>query len=87
VYADRTYQPNGSLTPRSQPNALITSTEASIAQVLQMVQQQTVTCVDGTVIPLVAETICLHGDGEHAVTFAKQIHHTLKQHNIDIKAQ
>lgn len=87
VFADRTYQPDGSLTSRSQPNALITSTEASITQVLQMVQQQTVTCLDGTFIPLVAETICLHGDGEHAVTFAKQIHKTLKQHNIDIKAQ
>lgn len=87
VFADRTYQPDGSLTPRNQPNALITSAEASIAQVLQMVQQQTVTCVDGSVIPIVAETICLHGDGEHAVTFAKQIYNTLKQHNIDIKAQ
>jgi UPF0271 protein len=87
VYADRTYQPDGSLTPRSQPNALITSTEASIAQVLQMIQQQTVTCLDGSVVPLVAETICLHGDGEHAVTFAKQIHQILKQYNIVIKAQ
>ncbi len=87
VFADRTYQPDGSLTPRNEPNALITSTEAALKQVLQMVQQQTVTCVDGSIIPIVAETICLHGDGEHAVTFAKQINNTLKQYNIDIKAQ
>jgi UPF0271 protein len=87
VFADRTYQADGSLTARSQSNALINSTEASIAQVLQMVQQQSVTSVDGSVIPLIAETICLHGDGKHAVTFAKQIHQTLKQHNIDIKAK
>ena len=87
VFADRTYQSDGSLTPRNQPNALITSSAASIYQVLQMVQQQTVTCVDGSIIPIVAETICLHGDGDHAVTFAKQINDTLKHHNIDIKAQ
>ena len=73
VFADRTYQPDGSLTPRDQPNAMIECVEKSMKQVLQMVQQQTVTCVDGTVIPIVAETICLHGDGDHAVTFAKQI--------------
>ncbi|MDI9365834.1 MAG: 5-oxoprolinase subunit PxpA [Flavobacterium sp.] len=87
VFADRTYLPDGSLTPRTWPNAFITSAKVAIAQVLQMVQHQTVTCIDGTVMPLVAETICLHGDGEHAVTFAKQIHQTLKQHNIDIKTQ
>ena len=87
AFADRTYQPDGSLTPRNQPNALIVSAEASIRQVLQMVQHQTVTCVDGTVIPLVVETICLHGDGDQAVAFAQQIYHTLKQYNIDIKAQ
>jgi UPF0271 protein len=87
VFADRTYQPDGSLTPRNQPNAMIVSIEASIRQVLQMVQQQTVTCVDGTIIPIVAETICLHGDGDHAVAFSQQICDTLKQHNFDIKAK
>ena len=87
VFADRTYQSNGRLTPRNQANALITSIEFLITQVLQMVQQQSVTCVDGSIIPIVAETICLHGDGDHAVPFAKKIHDTLKQHHIDIKAQ
>ena len=87
VFADRTYQSDGSLTPRSNPNAMITSTEISIKQVLQMVTEQSVTSVDGTVIPIVAETICLHGDGEHAVAFANLINKTLKQHNIAIKAQ
>ena len=87
VFADRTYQTDGSLTPRNEYNALITCSEIAIKQVLQMVQQQTVTCVDGTVIPIVAETICLHGDGDHAVAFAKQINETLKLYNIEIKAQ
>ncbi len=87
VFADRTYQTDGSLTPRNQTNALITSSEITVKQVMQMVLQQTVTCVDGTVIPIVAETICLHGDSAHSVAFAQQICRTIKQHNIDIKAQ
>ena len=87
VFADRTYQPDGSLTPRNQPNAMINSVAQSIQQVLQMLQEKTVTCADGTVIPIVAETICFHGDSDHAVAFAKHIHQTLIQHNIDIKAQ
>ncbi len=85
VFADRTYQPDGSLTPRSQPNALIEDEELSVKQVLQMIQQQTVTAVDGTVIPIKAETICIHGDGKHAVAFAKRISESLKANGIGIR--
>jgi 5-oxoprolinase (ATP-hydrolysing) subunit A len=74
VFADRTYQDNGSLAPRSQPNALIEETDKVIAQVLQMIMEGTVTTISGKIIPIVAETICLHGDGKQAVEFAKAIH-------------
>jgi 5-oxoprolinase (ATP-hydrolysing) subunit A len=86
VFADRTYQDDGSLTPRSQPNALIENSSQSIRQVLQMIKEKTVTTVSGQTIPIVADTICIHGDGKHAVSFAKEIFETLKRHNIDIKA-
>jgi UPF0271 protein len=79
VFADRTYRDNGSLTPRSQHNALIEEEEKAVTQVVQMVQKGTVTTVSGKEIPIVAETVCIHGDGKHAVTFAKQLFHTLKQ--------
>lgn len=79
VFADRTYQDDGSLTPRSQANALIEEEEKCILQVLQMVKEGTVTSVSGKIIPIVAETICIHGDGRHAVSFAKKIHQALKQ--------
>ncbi len=85
VFADRTYQPDGSLTPRSQPNALIEDEERSVQQVLQMIQQQTVTAVDGTIIPIKAETICIHGDGRHAVAFTKRISESLKANGIEIR--
>lgn len=85
VFADRTYQDDGSLTPRSQPNALIDDEQQAAAQVLQMIKQQKVTSIAGKHIPLIADTICIHGDGAHAVKFAKAISVALKQNHIDIK--
>ncbi|MEI9911376.1 MAG: LamB/YcsF family protein [Bacteroidota bacterium] len=86
IFADRTYRDDGSLTPRSQPNALIEDTTTATRQVLQMIKEGTVTTVSGKTIPVVADTICIHGDGKQAALFAKDIFDILKQHNIDIKA-
>jgi 5-oxoprolinase (ATP-hydrolysing) subunit A len=78
VFADRSYQDDGSLTPRSQPGALITDVNKVVQQVLQMVKEGTVSTITGKTIPILAETICVHGDGEHAVEFVKAIHHALQ---------
>ena len=86
VFADRTYQDDGSLTPRTQSNALITDEKQSIDQVLMMVKQQQVISANKKAIPLKAETLCLHGDGAHAVEFAKKISEKLKAEGISIKA-
>jgi 5-oxoprolinase (ATP-hydrolysing) subunit A len=86
VFADRTYQDDGSLTPRSQPNALITDEQTSLQLILQMIKSNTVTSVAGKIITLKADTICIHGDGSNAVAFAKTISSALKQNHIDIKA-
>jgi len=86
VFADRTYQDDGSLTLRSQNNALITDEQQSIGQVLMMVKQQQVLSVNNKIVPLKAETLCLHGDGAHAVDFARLINAKLKEQNIAIKA-
>ena len=85
VFADRTYQPDGSLTPRSEPNALIDNTEGAISQVLQMVTSMTVTAVNGATVPVQADTICIHGDGKHAVEFAKKIRDTLDEKGIAVR--
>lgn len=84
VFADRTYQDDGSLTPRTKPNALIEEEEQSLKQVLQMIKSGTVTSVSGKEIPLVAETICLHGDGKNAVAFAEAINKKLKAEGVQI---
>jgi len=86
VFADRTYTNDGILTPRINNNAVITSDEAALAQVLQMVKTQTVNATSGETVSLQADTICLHGDGEKAVVFAKMISETLTAEGIDIKA-
>lgn len=86
VFADRTYQDDGSLTPRNQPNALIEVEEQSIKQVLQMIRTGKVTSTSGKEISITAETICLHGDGKNAVPFAKAIHNKLRSENIEIRA-
>lgn len=79
VFADRTYHDDGSLTPRSQPHALIDDAGSAVRQVLQIVREGTVQTVNGKVIPIVADTICIHGDGNHAVEFAKSIHSVLSE--------
>ncbi len=86
VFADRTYQDDGSLTSRSQPQALIEDAGKVVQHVLQMIKDGTVTTVSGKTIPINAETICIHGDGVHAVEFAQNISQALKENNIDIKA-
>ena len=73
VFADRSYQDDGSLAPRSQLGAIIENIEDAIRQVIQMINEGNVTTVSGKVIPITAETICIHGDGKHAVEFAKAI--------------
>ena len=86
VFTDRTYNNDGSLTARSHPNALIEDADKAVQQVLQMIKQGTVTTLSGKIIPIVAETICIHGDGKHAAIFAKTIYENLKQNSIEIKA-
>lgn len=77
VFADRTYQPDGSLTPRSQSNALLSSTNDVAKQVMKFVKENKVTAVTGDEIILQADTICIHGDGKYAVEFAKAIYQQL----------
>jgi 5-oxoprolinase (ATP-hydrolysing) subunit A len=85
VFSDRTYQEDGSLTPRSSPNALHVDAVVAANQVLHMVKHQEVIAVSGKQVPVKAETVCIHGDGAHALSFAKAIVTILTQNNVSIK--
>jgi UPF0271 protein len=86
VFADRTYQDDGSLTPRSQPNAMIEDEDASIAQVKRMVTEGIVRSVNGKDVRVRADTLCIHGDQPHALAFAKRIRAELARAGVDVKA-
>jgi UPF0271 protein len=87
VFADRTYKEDGSLMPRHRPGAMIEEAGKAVAQVMEMIKDGTVTTVTGKKIPIVAETVCIHGDGPHAVEFAKAIHDALNANNIAIRTK
>ena len=84
VFADRTYSDDGTLTPRSHPDAIIMDLDISVRQVLQMVKENRVTTLSGKVIPMAADTICIHGDNRQAPLFAKKIHSSLQQNGLAI---
>ena len=86
VFADRSYSSDGNLISRKEKNALISDVSRMEKQVLQMIQEQQVTSVDGSIVPLKADTICIHGDGEHAIVFAKQLHQLLHNHHITLQS-
>ena len=86
VFADRTYQADGTLTPRRQPDALITDADAAVAQVLRLVAEGRVRSQQGPDVAIRADTVCLHGDGAHAPEFAQRLHAALKKAGVHLQA-
>jgi len=84
VFADRAYEEDGTLTPRSLPGSVITDEDQAISRVLQMVQEGTVATRSGKTIPIRADSICLHGDGAKAVEFAARIRKELTAAGVEI---
>ncbi|MBN8251291.1 LamB/YcsF family protein [Priestia flexa] len=82
VFADRTYQEDGSLTLRTMKGALIEEDEVAINQVIGMIEQKEVQSQQGTTVPIQADTVCIHGDGTHALQFAHALNTAFKQADI-----
>jgi 5-oxoprolinase (ATP-hydrolysing) subunit A len=85
VFADRTYQADGSLTPRAEKNAMIASIDKAIDQVVHCVKNDEIRSVCGSTIKLLANTFCIHGDTNNALSLAKQLTYTLKKENITVR--
>lgn len=73
IFADRTYQDDGSLVPRSRPGALIHGAAASLAHVLAMLEAGAIISVNGIHRPTPIGSICVHGDGPEAVATARSL--------------
>jgi len=84
VFADRSYQQDGSLTPRNMAGAMITEESVALAQVMKMVINGRVATLAGEEITLKADTICVHGDGAKAIEFTKKIRSSLLEAGVDV---
>ena len=84
VFADRAYEPDGSLTPRGRPDATIGDPAAAAARVLRMVAHGVVETTAGTQLPVRAETICVHGDGTHAAAIARAVRVALEREGFPV---
>lgn len=84
VFSDRTYQKDGSLTSRREENALIKDHKIAVNQVIRMVKEGKVKSVQGEDVVIQADTICIHGDGLHALEFAQYISNALREAGITI---
>jgi 5-oxoprolinase (ATP-hydrolysing) subunit A len=73
-FADRTYRPDGSLTPRSEPNAFVESAEAAVQQALWLIREQKI------------ETLCVHGDNPKALEFVRELRRQLQLHGLEVRA-
>jgi len=86
VFADRAYEEDGTLVPRGRPGAVIGDGQEAIRRVLRMVTEGRVTAISGKDIPLHADTVCIHGDGEKAVLFAAALRRALGENGIRVCA-
>jgi 5-oxoprolinase (ATP-hydrolysing) subunit A len=86
VFADRGYSDDGTLAPRDKPGGMIEDPQASVTQVLGMIEGGYVTSLGGKRVPVAADTLCLHGDQPGAVTFAKKLRETFKERGISVAA-
>ena len=86
AFADRGYEPDGSLTPRGRPGALKETPEEAARQALSIALEGEVVAAGGTRVPLHAQTICLHSDTPGAPAFARAIAERLREAGVGIRA-
>jgi UPF0271 protein len=86
VFADRNYLSDGSLVPRTRPDALLQDPDQAAERVLKMLRENSVRSVDGVEVDVRAETVCVHGDTPGAVEFARALRSRLEKEGVEIRA-
>ena len=86
VFADRGYADDGTLAPRGTPGAMIGDAALAAARAVEMVTKRCVKSLSGKPIPVVPDTLCVHGDQPGAVAFARTIRETFACHGITVAA-
>lgn len=85
-FADRNYLDDGSLVPRTENDALIHDVNIVTQRVVQLVEDGSMTTVTGKIIPIKADTVCVHGDGKTALELVKVLNIKLSESRIELKS-
>jgi UPF0271 protein len=85
IFADRGYMPDGTLVPRSEPDAMITDAGAATDRILAFLDSGRMPAVDGSLIPLAVDSICIHGDSAHAVDMARHLRAALEASGVAVR--
>lgn len=85
IFADRAYEEDGSLVARSKPGAMITDEDEAICRVITMVREGKTTAITGKEIPIQADTVCVHGDGEKALLFVQKLRKAFLSEGITVQ--
>ena len=85
-FADRAYQPDGTLVPRHHGGSVIRDADAVVPRVIRLVRDQVVDAIDGSRVPLAVDTICVHGDALGAADLAARIRAALGEAGFEVKA-
>jgi len=86
TFADRTYEPDGTLRKRTLPNALLDTPERAAQQALGIALNHKVVAGDGSGLELVAQTICIHSDTPGAAGIAREVNQRLKAAGVQVRA-
>jgi UPF0271 protein len=85
AFLDRTYQADGSLTPRSRPDAFVHDPDAATARAIRMVKEHIVDSVDGRELAIEPDTLCVHGDNPKALELLGRLRQALAAAGIEVK--
>ena len=85
VFADRAYEPDGSLASRRKPGSVIHDADAVVVRAVRMVKERSVVAIDGSVVPLEADTICVHGDTTGSDNLAARIRAGLEAAGVAVR--
>ncbi|MGO2525042.1 MAG: LamB/YcsF family protein [Brevibacterium aurantiacum] len=86
AFADRSYNPDGSLVARTEPNAVLHDPQAVAARVLRLVQTGQVEAIDGSLVDVDAQSICFHGDSQGSIDMARAARELLESSDVRIAA-
>lgn len=86
AFLDRAYTPQGTLVPRTVPGAVFTDPKVVVQRALDLVRDNLLYAIDGTPLRIVADSLCIHGDGDHSIQFAAAVRAGLEAEGLDIAA-